>query len=464
MSTIKVIVSKDKFEARISIHSEKDSYPTQSQVKKILAEKGIVFGIDNDLLQQIIEDKKPVDSISIARGQLPVRGENAELVWSIEINYSSKPTITNTNKADFKHLKLFERIKKDQVLVSKLPPSEGVSGKNVFGENLIEKGSDVNFPLGKNTRISEDGLTMYSSIDGHAYWENDLLHIDNIYQIKGNVDYHTGNIRSNGIVIIDGDVRSGFRVEATESIIIGGNVDAASIYSQKGDVSVKCGVLGRGRAKILSGGDLNCGFVQDATLSAKGNINVEHYIINSTISAGGSISLIENEGLIRGGTISSGKKISAIEVGSDQKIYTELNIRIHSRDENKSHFWDVSKKKIELKKLLDGLKTRQSFIRLLQDRIDELSTGKKEELELITTKIRKCEETIKELELKDIQLKKENTSKAYTNEIKILKNLYSNIKINLGDIEYFTQDSIQSVRLFKLENEINIESLKEKIS
>jgi len=341
---IKIITSQDKLEARISIDVDTGQYPSVDQIKKKLAENGIVFGIDDEAISQIAKEKISIEYLLVAKGKSPVHGETAELIWSIETDYSSKPTITETNRADFKHIKLFERIKKDQVLVSKLPPTDGIAGTNVFGESILGKGRDIEFPAGKNTWIAEDGLTMFSSIDGFAYWENDLLNIDNIYQIKGNVDYHTGNIRANGTVVIEGDVRSGFRVEATESIIIGGNVEAASLYSQNGDITVQCGILGGGRAKILSGGNLTCGFVQDATVSVKNNIIINRYAINSTISAGGTIVLEENAGLIRGGDVSSGKGITAIEVGSTQNIYTELNLRLHSVDGDITMYLDVGRR------------------------------------------------------------------------------------------------------------------------
>ncbi|MFC2088027.1 FapA family protein [Calditrichota bacterium] len=456
---IKIALSKNKFEALISIQAEKDFFTTESQIKTHLKQEGIVFGVDDELIKDLVKNKNPVTDIVIANGNLPVPGKNAELIWSIEIYYSSKPTITDTDKADFKQLKLFERISKNQVLASKLPASEGIPGKNVFGEEIVEGGADLKFPAGKNTRISEDGLTMFSTIDGFAFWENDLLHIDNIYQINGNVDYHTGNISASGTVMIEGDVRSGFRVEATESILIGGNVEAASLYSQNGDISIQCGILGGGRAKILSGGNLTCGFIQDATISAKKDIEIKHYVFNSMVSAGGAVKLKENEGLVRGGSISSGKGITAKEVGSAQKIYTELNVRLHSQDESTTHFWELAKNQKELKRTLDALQRRASFIHLLQDRIEDLSSEKKQELNSLKIEIEETKKKINDYEKKEIEIRKEVSEKTFRSEIKILQNLHPNVKIDIGNLEYFSQNLLSNIRLFCVDNEIIIEKL-----
>lgn len=456
---IEVKISKDKLEALITIIPEKNEFPGESEIKKKLAQEGIIFGINNKKIQEIAKNKNALKDSIIAKGKKPSAGKNAEIIWSIEINYSTKPTITDTNRADFKQLKLFERVKKNQVLASKLPPSEGIPGKNVLGEKIIKCGSDINFPAGNNTWISEDGLTMYSAIDGYAYWDNNLLHIDNIYQIKGNVDYHTGNISASGTVIIEGDVRSGFRVEATESIIIGGNVEAASLYSQNGDISIQCGVLGGGRAKILSGGNLACGFIQDATVSVKKELKVKHYIINSMISAGGFINVTENEGLIRGGSISSGKGITALEVGSVQKAYTELNVRAHSQQEHSSDYWKLSKDKKDLQNTLEALKRRSSFIQLLRERVKDLSKDKEEEIKSITAEIEKIKEKIDGFEKREIEIRKKVSTKTYGSEIKIIKELHPNVKIDIGNLEYFSQNTLNNIRIFCLENEIIVESL-----
>jgi len=459
LPTIEIITSQDKFEARISIIAETADYPSVDQIKKKLAENGIIYGIDDEIITLISNEKKPVQYAIVARGNVPVHGENAELIWAIETDFSAKPAITETDRADFKQIKLFERIKKDQALVSKLPVSEGKPGINVFGETVLVEGIDLEFPAGKNTWIAKDGLTLYSAIDGFAYWENDLLNIDNIYQIQGNVDYHTGNIRANGTVIIEGDVRSGFRVEATESIIIGGNVEAASLYSQNGDITVKCGILGGGRAKILSGGNLSCGFIQDATVSVKKNIVIDRYAINSTISAGGTITLENNVGLIRGGDMSSGNGITAVEVGSKQNIYTELNVRLHSEDQKISMFLDVERKRKEAQREVEFLKRRLAFINLLKNRIDGLSDEKFEELKMIESELEFNQRKLAKLESKEAQITKESSESIHTNEIKILKNLHSNVKINIGNLEFFSHKLYKQIRIFQLNEELVVESL-----
>lgn len=459
LSEIIVSVSEDCFEARISIVSPINSFPSKEEVINALTEKSIVYGINHELLNEIVNAKNPVENELIAKGEQPKPGVAAELVWQIEIDYSTKPTITDSDKADFKKLKLFERVQKGQTLVSKLPATAGSGGKNVLGEEVMVDTEDVDFPAGKNTKISEDELTLFSTIDGYAYWENELLCIDNVYQIDGNVDYHTGNIRANGTVVINGDVRSGFRVEATETIIIKGNVEAASIYSQNGDIRIECGILGAGRAKILAGGNLYCGFIQDATISVKGNIEVDHYVINSKISSGGKVKLEMNEGLIRGGIISSGTGISAIEVGSDQKIYTELNIRLGESLKDSSKSWDIGKKRKELYIQLDNSEKRVSFLRLLQQRVEDLSDEKNQELVDTISKIENVKKEIEHLKEQDLEIRKASTQEIKRNEILIAKKLYSNVCIDFGGIDYYSNESLQKIKIFCEDNEIIIESL-----
>ncbi len=459
MVEINIVISKYKLEARISIDCNETTFPSKEEILKALKKEGVIYGINNDTLDSIISKKIPVSYLLIAKGLMPQRGESAELIWQIEIDYSKKPTITDTNRADFKKLKLFERVQKDQTLVSILPPTKGTPGKNVFGEEFYEEGQDIGLPLGKNTIISEDGLTLQSAIDGYAYWENDLLCIDNVYEIKGNVDYHTGNIRANGTVLIEGDVRSGFRVEATESIIIKGNVEAASIYSQSGDITIECGILGNERAKILAGGNLTCGFIQDATVSVKGTINVEHYVINSKMSSGGNVKVDKNEGLIRGGIISSGTGIHALEVGSEQKIYTELNIRLGDSIRDTSLSWNIGKKQRELESKISKYEKRVSFLQLLQQRVEDLSVEKNEELTRLMKNIENVVQEIETLKQKDSKIRQVASEDIKRNEILIEKKLYKNVSIDFGGIEYFSEDKRENIKIFREEDEIVFERL-----
>jgi uncharacterized protein (DUF342 family) len=111
-----------------------------------------------------------------------------------------------------------------------------VIGKTVTGEDVNDIDQWFRHFAGNNVNISEDGLTLSAAIEGCLFWKAGQLTVDVIYHISGDVDYSTGNVKFDGAILIDGDVRSGFRVDATGSIYINGSVEAAEVYSEKGDI------------------------------------------------------------------------------------------------------------------------------------------------------------------------------------------------------------------------------------
>ena len=70
---------------------------------------------------------------------------------------------------------------------------------------------------------------MIAARSGHLEFANNAFHVRPVLEIKGDVDYGTGNIDFNGDVHIFGDVREGFDVRATGTIIINGLVEAATV-------------------------------------------------------------------------------------------------------------------------------------------------------------------------------------------------------------------------------------------
>ena len=226
---LQITISDDRLQAYISIQDI--SVVSADAIQQALAAANINTGIDQQTISELLAAKQSVEKKVIARGKAADPGEDARLIWNIDLENSSRPKISDTGQADFKNLSLYKEVSKDQALVYKLPATSGKAGTTVTGEIYYLQGRDVSLPDGVNTYLSEDRLTLFADRDGQAFWEAGKLKIDTIFRIDGDVDFSTGNIQFNGSVFIDGDVRSGFRVEATGSIVIGGTVEAATVYS-----------------------------------------------------------------------------------------------------------------------------------------------------------------------------------------------------------------------------------------
>lgn len=453
VTKVKVDISPDKLIARLTIDEDGVKFPTADEIISFLTESGVVFGVDRELIRKIAEQRKPVQDVICARGGLP---DEDAIDWKVDVSRLRMRQLRDSERADFKRPHLFIPVKKDQVLAV----YSGGDIKTVTGEVLPGNKKESLFRAGGNTHLSPDGMTLYADLDGSLYLENGLFHVDKVYHVHGDVNYGTGNIKFDGPVIIDGDVRSGFRVEATESIFIAGNVEAASIYSHKGDITVQYGIVGKNKAKILAGGNLVCGFIQDATVGVRKDVTVQHYLINAVVVAGGKVDVSQNEGLIRGGSITADMGIVAKDVGSYRNARTELKLRHHSENEYQSKLWELSRLRSELMIRLSSLEKKYSFLSVIEQRTGKLSPEKKAEQEFLSKELKRLKDRIEEYHRQELELQKEASKQRMAKEIIILNNLYPNVDIDINGQGFVTDELLTGVKIFRFKDEIIVESLR----
>ncbi len=462
MNRISINISDNRQEARISINADEMNFPTKGEIYEAIRSSGVVHGIDHAVIRDILLNKYPVEDVVFASSIDSTQTVKDGLIWYIDLAEYQKPKITVEGKADFKHLRQIELVKKNQELISQVPQQSPQYCQLVTGE---EKATDLNYfqeIKGKNIELSEDGLTLKAAIDGCAFWKAGKLNVDNIYHVAGDVDYRTGNITFNGTVLIDGDVRSGFQVNATGSIYINGNVEAADVFSENGDVVIKSGVLGKNRAKIQAGNNLHCRFLQDATVGVKNDVIIEHYAINSGISAGGKVFLIQNEGLIRGGKAFAHVGMKAIEVGSPQYIPTNIGISSTSNTADDIEQWNLDGLIKELKAKSSRILKKIEFLKLLEKRLNRLSIDKQEDLVRSIHEIEEIEERIKKIEEKKKIILKRSIKEEKDKTIMIEKTVHRGVKITIGNLQYINDKTIPGAKIYRRGDEIYIEKYGEK--
>lgn len=459
VDTIKVSITEDELEARISITAGVGSFPTLDEIIIAVRQAGVVYGINEALLERMAREKRPVEAELIAVGVPAEPGPDAQLRWHVNVSSSLAPSQAAGNRVDFKKIQLFETVSENQLLVEKIPARRGLEGKTVTGKKIAAFGVDCQLPVGRNVRLSEDGLSVLATQNGSVFYDGSHLNVEKIYEVKGDVGYATGNIKFSGPVVIHGDVRSGFRVEARDSIVIAGNVEAASVYSQNGDITIHCGVVGKNRAKILAGGNLVCGFIQEATIGVRKDVIVSHYIINSDVSAGRHVLLEKNEGLIRGGCVTAESGIKAISIGSVKNVHTELKIRNHGENESHNQLWELSRKRADLGLRMGALEKRLSFLAILEKRMNFLSEPKRLEKKQVEIEIKRLKSKIQDIDKQELMLQKETSRLNINREIQVSGALFPNVSIDINGTGFYTDNQLNAVKIFKFKDEIIVESL-----
>ncbi|UCD37317.1 MAG: DUF342 domain-containing protein, partial [Fidelibacterota bacterium] len=404
-SAIEIQIQEDGFAAAMFVPEGAADFPSAKQVHLAIEKAGVSYGVDDGAVEKLLHHQIRGKSVVFAKGKRPKTGGNSRLLWHDNSAAGTSPRDVTAELANpSQELYLFMRVEKGQPILSKEAAGEGTAGVNVFGESMSAHGIDVPIPQGEGTELSKDGSTLLASRAGIASISGETVSVVEVNHIKGSVDAGTGNIKHDGIVHIEKDVRAGFRVEAIGDVYIGGNIEGAEVYSRGGSVIVRNGIMGQGRARILAGRNVVAGFIQDATVGAKLNVEAERYIINSTVTAGNNILALTNEGIVRGGTLFAEKRIEVCTAGTESQVETILKVG-YTPPLNLSRIrYQLRTDQMRNRRELEYVQKRITFLKLLKERLGELDgdkEGQLAELEkkegLLLSKHR--EQSVREVEL-----------------------------------------------------------------
>lgn len=137
---------------------------------------------------------------------------------------------------------------------------------DVFGNPLNpHKIRKKTLKYGKNIRISDDKLQIFSEVSGDVKLEGDMVFVSNSYTVAADIDASTGDIVYEGNVIVNGNVRTGFSIHAKGDIQVKGVVEGASLYAG-GNIVLSRGIQGMNRGLLFAEGDVLTKFIESATV------------------------------------------------------------------------------------------------------------------------------------------------------------------------------------------------------
>ncbi len=369
------------------------------KIKSLLKDSGIVYGIlpDKEILEQLKdycllpekERKKDIYKIIIAKGHLPINGEDSELIEHVKLKNELKGKIDeDTGNVDHRNLGFSERIIPSGKLILTLKkPTKGELGMNVLGEPLEPISGEWKHKIKYDkktieTEEDEKEIRYKSKKEGFLYKDNIKGYFVDEKVLTKAVDFKIGNIEGKEIedstVIVQGSsniaedsVKANFKVEA-KKIKIKGNVGIGALISGdeidiEGTVDKEAVVEG----KIIS---INKFFGK----YVKGNILKLKEISNS--KAIGDTIIIEN-------SLSSeirGKEILVLNESRGSKIISEKFIFINNCQGSVKQEFIIDPFALpDTKNLIEKLKEK---LKVLNDKQEEIF----EEIEFNKTKLSNC--------------------------------------------------------------------------
>jgi len=240
---------------------------TEADVLFVLMEKAVVHGIDYAIVKKAVSRGIYGQEFVIASATLPIAGEDAVITEVLPIDPDVKPYVNEDGTVDYRKLDNIKQIKQGEVICTRKPPTPGTPGVSVYGTTLSPTpGEDYALPTGVNTKIIDDETKLISAINGFLYRQERDICVGNVYVVKGDVDFKTGNIEYSGDVVVRGNVNSDFSVTADGNISIEGFVEAANITSRKGSIFLKGSVFGQNKANIVAEKNVIADNIQDSKI------------------------------------------------------------------------------------------------------------------------------------------------------------------------------------------------------
>lgn len=449
-----ISVTQDSMEAHLTVIPPKGGRGVNlDDIFEQLKIKNIKFGVLEEEIESIANNKIYNNSILIAKGKPPINGEDAILKYHFDTSNERKVCISDDGKVDFRELSLIKNVNENQILVTMIPSTKGVNGQNVYGEDVQAKdGKKVNLPRGKNVAITEDGLSLISTIKGEVKLVDNKVSVFPVYEVNSNVDNTTGNIRFVGKVIVKGNVLTGFVIEADEDVEIYGVVEGAQIYS-KGNIILHRGIQGMNRGELRCDGDLIAKFIENSRVHAKGNIQTEA-IMHSMIYCGKKLEVKGKKGLLVGGEIRASEEIKAKVIGSPMATVTD--IEVGTNPEMRSKYESL---KMEMRNSTENLLKLTQAVDLLTKigRSTELTEEKKALLNKSIVMKLQMQNKIEQLK-SEISYLESYIEEISNGKIKVEGLVYPGTKVTIGSNSMYIKDQIQYVTFYRYGGEIKIGS------
>ncbi|MBQ1192902.1 MAG: DUF342 domain-containing protein [Lachnospiraceae bacterium] len=448
---MEVTVSPDKIYAIARFYPPSDNGKRLSieEIHSDLKNLKIVSGITDEYINKHLSTPYYMTQMVVAKGKKPVQGQDAWIEYMFNTDRHAKPQLNEDGTVDFHKLNNISHISEGDVLAVLHPEDVGTAGEDIYGNEIKpRKVNRAALRFGNNIRLSDDGKSLISLVEGHVTLDGDRVSVSNLYNVEADVDNSTGDIEYNGSISVKGNVRTGFKLRAKGNVEIFGVVEGAVIIAD-GDVILHRGIQGMGRSQIVAGGNLISKFIESANVAVNGYIETDT-ILHSQISAKGDIYVRGKNGNIIGGNVRSTSLIEAtcigspmgtttcVEVGNDPAILDKVN-------QLKKDITEKNKEKTELTQTIVNLKKKLELGRLDKTKMPMLQITAKNILSLDEEIAKLTEEYEKGVN----QLSENDNAR-----INVIKTIHQGCKVTISGDYILIHESVPHCQYRKIKAEI----------
>ena len=268
---VNVIISEDKMKAYITVEytpeieyklkdkeaflnlaisteivSQKEpEHFTIFELKKMLKEKGIVYGIKEEELELASEGS--VKEILIAEGKEPVKDIPSEIKLFFTPTQMMFPEPDSNEKVDYKNLFRISNVNAGDKIAEIIPEVIGEDGIDILGK-AIKREYIRKMPINTSNGCKVEDNNIIALIDGKAHIANRNVSVNPIYTVES-VNMDTCNIKFYGDIEVYNSVDDNMSVSAGGSLDVSQNVNTSNVVTG-GEITILGNAI---NSKILSG-------------------------------------------------------------------------------------------------------------------------------------------------------------------------------------------------------------------
>ncbi|MFM2486302.1 DUF342 domain-containing protein [Celerinatantimonas yamalensis] len=298
-----------------------------------LHEDHVSFGLQTQGTLQFLKDSSASDpgvrmEAVIALGRAAEHGKNAQFKRLVQTPKERllRPQPMDHGRVDMRNLGQMCSVKVGDILMRKLPCTEGKDGKNIYGEVLPSRsGEDAQLVVGEGACISADDPNLLVAQRVGLPMEIERgMRVDELLAMK-EVNVATGHVVFAGSIIINGDVREDMKVIARGDIHVLGYVDSAYLEAG-GDILVEKGIIGHRRpdgqlsCELKAIGSIRARNAQYSHLSAEKDILITRELNHCLVKSLQRVIVGDENnyrGLMVGGEIYAGNGVETVVAGSE---------------------------------------------------------------------------------------------------------------------------------------------------
>jgi len=401
------------------------------------------------LLKKSLGKSYHLEQVPIKKGRLLIPPRHGRTEWANDFFNTGFVIDKKTGNIDYRQHASKNSVEEGDLLGHQLPSADGRDGLDVLGEPILAEKAELFYPhAGKNVGLDVNEGAYYAKMSGRIRLTDDVLFVDDVYTINGNVDMDTGHISHPGAVVVGGDVLDGFEIKARGDIEVQGVIEATRIQT-KGNLMVHGGITGSKGCKIMVKGSIHAKYIRDADVMAGRDIIVEKEIINSSVKTLGTV--IIPKGRVVGGDVTALRGIFLGQANSRASVSTVLTAGKHYILSAK-----LLSKIDKIRMIEENLAKLRSAVSLSTSRVASLTSKKQDAFAQLTAKVSEMEANLEQLhdEMERIRMKALDRAKFI---IVIEKMLFPETTLCLGSDKLLNRDDRPGpVRVTLEDGEINI--------